>query len=189
MLLWCPIFRLREKIFAVSFNFVNNFFLSNQLICDMHLSMIFEGANLLNATQYQYLIAPPVLIINFASRAVQRARAQFLVNNFEFSELETHSWAVFANLTGTGATFKAIFGELLFSENRNVLAIEKKLGDWEWWVYSELFIFSESFYQFCWHSILKNQPLLVIHELLDFRKLQESTVIARTSEHQLLQRV
>ena len=108
----------------------------------MHLPMIFMSANLLYAAQYQYLIAPPVLIVYFAARPVQRARAQLLVDHFELAELKTHSGAILTNLTGAGATFEAIFGKLLFSEDRDVPAVEKKLGHRKRGVHCELLIFS-----------------------------------------------
>jgi len=94
----------------------------------MHLPMIILRPYLLNAAEYQYLVAPPVLIVYLAPRPVQWTRA-LLLNHFQFPELETHPGAVLANLTRTGATLEAVLGQLLFPEDRHVFAIQEEFGD------------------------------------------------------------
>lgn len=112
----------------------------------MHLPMILLCPYLFNAAEYQYLVAPPVLIVYLAARPVKWT-GPLLLSHFEFAELKAHPGAVLADLTGAGAALEAVLGQLLLPEDRHVLAIQEEFGDGEGRVHCQLFVFSQSFNQ------------------------------------------
>ena len=79
-----------------------------------------------NGTEDQYLVAPPVLVVNLATNLIKGMPAgQAWLN---LSELEAYARSILANLAcGCDSGIENVLSQLFFSEDGNILTVKKEL--------------------------------------------------------------